>query len=540
MAASRLARRVAATAAMAAMCAAMTLLLLLTTGCATLPDPAARPATTAMTVSPDTPLGKLAIASQPDRDLTGFRLMPGGDFAFNTRIELARRAQRTIDVQYYQIENDETGRYLLRTLRDAAARGVRVRLLMDDLYTSGEDELLLGLSATPNVELRLFNPFPAWRSGLLNRFTASLFDFARVNRRMHNKLFIVDGAMGVAGGRNIGNQYFTRTAGQNFIDLDTFVTGALIPRLGDLFDQYWNSIYVRPVGEVVQTSLSRDELQSRFDAMTGPATTPPPPPPAPNDVLGYGALSEEFGGASLNLIWATAEAYADAPERVIGKQVTYGGVPLLDVDSVRYNVVEQMRRSRSEVTLVSPYLIPGKAGIEVMREIRGRNVKITVITNSLAATDEPVVHTGYRRYRADMLRLGADLYELSSVRTRQSVRLGLFGTTIGRLHAKSAIFDRSTLFVGSMNFDPRSETHNTEIGLIIHSPEMAEQALKLMEVLKQQGAYRLRFAKGSDSQLEWVSEEAGRQTVLTEEPDSDFWGRATLELLAPLTPESLL
>lgn len=517
------------------------LAVLLFSGCATLPDEAPRPPTKAMAVSPDTALGKLAMAAQPDPDLSGFRLMPGGDFAFATRIELARRAQRTLDVQYYQIENDETGRYLLRTLRDAALRGVRVRVLMDDLYTSGEDELLLGFAATPNVELRLFNPFPAGRSSLVRRFAASLFDFSRVNRRMHNKLFIADGAMAVAGGRNIGNQYFTRTAGENFLDLDTFVTGALIPRLGSLFDQYWNSTYVRPVQSVVASSLSREELQRRFDAATGADTTPPPPPPAPNDLLGYSPIADDLNAGRLGLIWTLAEAYADSPDRVIGKTASYGGVPLLDVDSVRYNVVEQMRRARAEVTIVSPYLIPGATGLEVMREIRGRGVKISVVTNSLAATDEPLVHTAYRRYRPDMLKLGADLYELSSTRTRRSVRLGLFGTTVGRLHAKSAVIDRRTLFVGSMNFDPRSESQNTEIGLIIHSPEMAQQMLKLLDVLKQQGAYRLRFAEGNnDGRIEWVSDDAGQITVLHEEPDSGFWDRTMLELLAPLTPESLL
>jgi len=178
----------------------------------------------------------------------------------------------------------------------------------------------------------------------------------------------------------------------------------------------------------------------------------------------------------------------------------------------------------------------------VMREIRGRNVKISVVTNSLAATDEPLVHTAYRRYRPDMLRLGADLYELSTNRTRRSVRLGLFGSSVGRLHAKSAVIDRRILFVGSMNFDPRSETYNTEIGLFIRSPEMAQQALKLIDVLKQQGAYRLRFAEGSNqSRIEWVSDEGdAKATVLTEEPDSGFWDRTMLEILAPLTPESLL
>lgn len=319
------------------------------------------------------------------------------------------------------------------------------------------------------------------------------------------------------------------------------MTGALIPRLGVLFDQYWNSVYVRPVQSIIASDLSREELQRRFEAATGPDTTPPPPKPAPNDLLGYSPMADDLNAGKLGLIWTLAEAYADSPERVIGKTASYGGVPLLDVDSVRYNVVEQMRRARSEVTIVSPYLIPGAAGLEVMKEIRGRNVKISVVTNSLAATDEPLVHTAYRRYRPEMLKLGADLYELSTTRTRRSVRLGLFGTSVGRLHAKSAVIDQRILFVGSMNFDPRSETHNTEIGLFIRSAEMAQQALKLIDVLKQQGAYRLRFVEGSgESHIEWTSEDAGKTTVLNEEPDSGFWDRTMLELLAPLTPESLL
>jgi phosphatidylserine/phosphatidylglycerophosphate/cardiolipin synthase-like enzyme len=343
----------------------------------------------------------------------------------------------------------------------------------------------------------------------------------------------------VAGGRNIGNEYFTQTAGANFIDLDTFVAGALIPRLGQLFDQYWNSEHVRPIETVVASSLSRAERQRRFEELTALQTTPPPRPPAPNDVLGYSPIVEDLKAGKLDLIWTRAEAYADSPERVVGKQANYGGIPLLDVDSVRYNVVEQIRRGRSDVTLVSPYLIPGKGGLEAMREVRGRGMKISVVTNSLAATDEPLVHTGYRRYREDMLRLGAEIYELSSQRTRRSVRLGLFGTQIGRLHAKSAVIDGRTLFVGSMNFDPRSDVYNTEIGLIIFSREMAQQVLKLIDVLKQQGAYKVRFAPGTE-RIEWVSEEAGIEQVLTSEPDSTLWDRVMLEILAPLAPESLL
>jgi len=519
-----------------------TIALLMTGGCTSLPDGLQGPPSRALPATADTALGRIAKAAQPDADLSGFRLMPGGDFALSARLELARRAQRTLDVQYYQIENDETGRYLLRTLRDAALRGVRVRVLMDDLYTSGADTLLRSFAATPNVELRLFNPFASGRASMKQRFAASLFDFERMQRRMHNKLFIADGAMAVAGGRNIGNQYFTRTAGENFLDLDTFVAGALLPRLGALFDQYWNSPYVVPVQAVVASDESDAALQQRFEALTGPDSTPPPPAPSPNDVLGYSPIVEDLDAGRLDLIWTLAEAYADSPDRVVGKTASYRGIPLLDVDSVRYNVVEQIRRAREDVVLSSPYLIPGAAGLEVIREARQRGVTMSLVTNSLAATDEPLVHTAYRRYRPEMLSLGVQLYELSSARTRRSVRLGLFGTTVGRLHAKTAVVDRRVVFVGSMNFDPRSEVHNTEIGLIIRSPEMARQVIKLLQVLKDQGAYRLRLA-ADGRQIEWISEdddERGGETVLTQEPDSSAWERLMLELLAPLTPESLL
>ncbi len=509
------------------------------TGCASLAPGLQGPATAAMPVSPGTVLGKLATGAQTDADLSGFRLMPDGRFAFDTRIQLAQRAQESLDVQYYQIHNDETGRYLLRTLRDAAKRGVRVRVLMDDMYTAGDDELLRAFAAHPNIELRLYNPFPAGRGRILTRFLYSLGEFNRVNRRMHNKLFIADGAMAVAGGRNIGNEYFGRNTETNFIDLDTFVTGAIVPRLQSLFDLFWNSPHVLPLQAVVRTELSRQELQQRFEVLTDEASTPPPPRPPPNDPLGYSPMAEDLNAGKLNLIWAEATAYADSPERAIGKTASYGGVPLLDVDSVRYNVVENMRRARSEVAIASPYLIPGEAGLEVMNTARERGVKVSLVTNSLAATDEPLVHTGYRRYRDDMLQVGVELHELSSDRAKRSVRLGVFGTAIGRLHMKTAVYDKSKLFIGSMNFDPRSSIHNTEIGLFIDSPQMAQQVLKLIDTLKSQGAYKLRLGPDGKS-LEWISTEGDGNTVWYVEPDSSFWDRVMLNLLAPLVPEGLL
>jgi putative cardiolipin synthase len=515
------------------------LALLAATGCASLPDLVAPAPTGAIPASAATSLGRIAAASQVDAELTGVRLIADGDFAFDTRLELARRAERSLDLQYYQIQNDAAGRTLLRAVRDAAQRGVRVRLLLDDLFTAGDDELLLAFAATPNVELRLFNPFPAGRSSLASRFAASLFDVSRVHRRMHNKLFVADGAFAVVGGRNIGNEYFAQVAGDaNFLDLDALIAGALLPRLGELFDLYWNSVYVRSIESVAATQLDRAALQARFEALTDTATTPAPRPPVPYDALDYAPVSAELDAGRLRLVWAPAEAHADRPDRVIGKTVDYGGVPLIDVDSVRYNVVELIRRALSDVSITSPYFVPRAAGIEELAALRRRGVAISVVTNSLASTDEPLVYGAYRRYRDDMLRVGVEIWELGSLRSRSGVRLGLRASRIGRLHAKAAVIDGRVLFIGSMNFDPRSAVHNTELAVIVRSAELAGQLLTLSERLKEQGAWRLRL--GSGGEVEWVSGEPGRERVLDQDPDTGFWDRAVPALLAPLVPESLL
>ena len=512
---------------------------LLLSACASLPEYSPQAAVLSLPSSTSTELGRIAAAAQPDPALSGLRLLPSGDFSLHARLELARRAQSSLDIQYYQIQNDQIGRTVLRAARDAGLRGVRVRVIVDDLYTSGEDELLLAFSATPNVELRLFNPFPAGRAGFATRYLASLTDFKRLNHRMHNKLFIADGAMAVAGGRNLGDEYFARSASDNYVDLDTVVAGALVSRLGNLFDGYWNSPYVRPIAAVVKSELSVVQLGARFEELTGPSSTPPPPEAPPNDILGHSPLAEDLNQGKVDLTWAPAEAYADDPARVIDVKTSYGGAPLLDVDSVRYNVIEQIRRAQADVTVISPYLIPGPTGLEEIGGLRRRGVKMSLITNSLASTDEPLVYTAYRRYRPELLRLGVEVWELGSVRSGDSVRLGIFGSRVGRLHAKSAVIDGKVLFVGSMNFDPRSALANTELGLLIFSEELARQQLRMLNSLKEQGAFRVRLSPDGET-VQWVSKDATMEVILEHDPDTKFWDRLLPALLAPFMPESLL
>ncbi len=506
-------------------------------GCANLPDGIARPASQALAGSEGTMLGRIAAVSAPDLELTGLRLLPGGANALDARLALLRLAEQSVDLQYYLIEDDDTGRQLLRALRDAARRGVRVRLLVDDLFTASTEPLLQGLAAHDEVELRLFNPFPACRDHLLSRFICSAMDFGRVNRRMHNKLFVVDGVMAVTGGRNIADEYFMRHGQSNFVDLDVFIIGALLPKLQAMFDSYWNSPQAVPLQAIVPTTLSTQYLRRRFEEATGGAAEPEPPVAV--DVLGYGPLADDLGAGRLGLVWAFATAYADPPERLKGRGASYGQLPLEDVESVRYSVRDMIRGARSEVVVSTPYLIPGERGMAMLTDLRQRGVSVKLLTNSLAATDEPLVHLGYRRYREAMLGLGVQLYELSPVRMQRSSRLGYFRSGIGRLHAKSAVVDRSRVFIGSMNFDPRSETHNTEMGVFIESAPLARELLRLMDLDRLQAAYRLRLVKPG-GQLQWLANDDDGVVAFDSEPDVEWWYRLWLELLSPLAMEELL
>lgn len=509
----------------------------LASGCAGLPTAVVRTPSTAIPASKDTLLEKIAAASSPDRALSGFRLLPSGVLALSTRLELVRRSERTLDLQYYLIRDDATGKTLLRSLRAAARRGVRVRLLLDDLNTSGQDVLLLGLAAQPNVEVRLFNPFPAGRDRALTRFTASLFDFRRLNRRMHNKLFIADGAMAVVGGRNIADEYFTRHPLANFIDLDVFASGAIVPELAQLFDQYWNSPAAYPVESIASRGESRAELQARFEEVTTPAPGPPPDALPASDVLGYGPLVKELDDGRLGLIWGAAQAFSDAPVTAFDDRSSTMDLHASSM-RVRFNVLEHIRDSTAEAVLVSPYFIPGRKGMDVIRAARERGVNISVLTNSLASTDQPLVHAGYLRYRDDLLKLGVEVYELSPIRARRESRRALFGVSVGGLHTKSAVFDQDKLFIGSMNFDPRSERYNTESGLFIHSAEIAREALRLADLAKLQGAHRLR--QTSSGEIERLMPGATKDEVHVDEPGAGFWVRMLLRLVAPLVPEELL
>ena len=466
--------------------------------------------------------------------LTGVRLLPLGSYSLDARLDLVARAERSLDLQYYVLENDRTGRALLRSLRDAAARGVRVRLLVDDLYTGHTERLLRQLASFDNVEVRLFNPFCCARSGgVLRRFVGSIFDFGRLNHRMHNKLFIADGVMAVAGGRNIADEYFLRHAAQNFVDMDAFVMGAVVKDLAGIFDRYWNSEVVFPIDAIGERIGDKAAARRAFDETVAEAPTEEPLDLPPSDVLGYGPLREELAAGRVGLVWGKARAFADPPEKLLSQDVRTAYET-----SVANDVMMTVWRATDELVITSPYLIPGKMGVESFNNLRRAKVKVVVVTNSLAATDEPLVHNGYSRYRGAMLSAGVDLYELSPTRTQQTKRLGMFGSSLGRLHAKTAVMDRRVVFIGSMNLDPRSANANTELGMFFDSPALAKELLRVINISKLESAYRVRLGPRGD--LQWLTMDGDREVILGVEPESSPWLRFHNSLFGFFVPEQLL
>ena len=513
-------------------------------GCASLPDVSQRPLDYALPAADASVLGRTAAASSHDGQVTGVRLLASGFVSLHARLQLIERAQSSIDLQVYRFNGDTTGRLVMRALRDAAARGVHVRVLVDDFYTVGEDLLLLGLAAQPGIQVRLFNPFGFARDSQWARLVSALLGAERLHRRMHNKLLVVDGVMAIAGGRNIGDEYFDAQDDQLFYDFDVLMAGAVVPQLARIFDPYWNSGYSHDVRAVLgETFSDTAALRQAFDEQVRAGCAEPCRATlrgSEDDRDAWGALAAEFAREALTMHPAHATAAADALAKMESTPANDVAELARAGAEVRMRVSMAVRQAREQMVIVSPYLIPGPSGLQSLRELRDRGVHVTLMTNSLAATDEPLVHVGYRRYRAAIVREGVELYEWSPVRSGRVFRQLLRGKTVLRLHAKCALIDLHHVYLGSMNFDPRSRNLNTEFGLLIHSPELAAEIAGLIYRMKREGSYRVQLAKDGKT-LRWLPGD-GQVGEIEEgfEPDSDFWSRLLLDVLAPFVPEELL
>jgi putative cardiolipin synthase len=510
------------------------LLLAALVGCATPLPQVERTPSRMLVAPPEAPLARAVTAVPPGR--SGFWPLPQAEFALDARLALIRQARTSLDLQYYLIGNDSVGHAVLRELRNAAQRGVRVRLLVDDLYTRGLDRLLVDLQAHPNIEVRLFNPFVGGREFALGRFVGIVGDFRRLNHRMHNKLLVADGTWALVGGRNLADEYFLRSRDANFIDMDMLAGGALVGQLGELFDAYWNSEQVFPLAAIAggtEPALA----QRQFEHLTVAADAAEwRAPPDGADIYGAPPLSTALAAGSPRLVVADGSAYADTPAKARAD-----GSGFVFEQTATYRFVTALEQAHSEIIVISPYFIPGPKGLARLKAARDAGIEVRVITNAMGTSDEPLVNLGYERYRNAMLSMGIQLYELSQQRlVRDPTIRRVLGSARGRLHAKLAFVDRRTAIVGSMNADLRSAYTNTEIGVAIESPELVKMMLDAYRIGQDTaGVYEVQL-RPDGSGVQWIGRDAQGEEHLLDEPEVGAWQRLRLWFMFLFVSEDLL
>ncbi|MBT1446287.1 phospholipase D family protein [Shewanella sp. JM162201] len=486
-------------------------------GCASLPPQEARPQTLKLTSAPDSRIaGYLAepLAAHPGKSAV-LALFEGLD-AMVARLALIQAAETSIDLQYYIFRNDDTGRLIAWQLLEAADRGVRVRLLLDDTASATIDRQLAIIAKHPNISVRLYNP-SAHRT---LRTLSFLGDFARMNHRMHNKSLTVDNRLSVVGGRNIGNEYFSNDESVEFGDLDLLLAGPVVDEVSDQFDAYWNapSTYgVEQLTEVDEPAALDDFYQivasQKLELDGHPYLTR----------LAKSPLLRHMADNRLNWYFGDARVLVDPPEKREGDTQSWMITPLL----------KEFAGAQKSVVVISPYFVPTDEGVTLLNNLVKRGVAVTVITNSLAATDVLAVHSGYSGYRERLLRGGVKLYEVKS--TGRKPGYSWKGSSRSSLHAKSFVFDDTRLFVGSFNFDPRSAWLNTEMGVLVEQAEMNKALRDWLPTFLQKNTYELNL---SPDGLYWHDLKTG--TDIYAEPQAGFWRRLMADFLALFPLESQL
>jgi putative cardiolipin synthase len=481
-------------------------------GCASLPPLTEREHSSALADTSATRLGRsleAPLAANPGR--SAIHALSSARDAFAARVVLAEAADRSLDVQYYIWRADITGALLCDALWRAADRGVRVRLLLDDNSTRGLDETIAALDAHPNIEVRLFNPY-ANRGFRLGELAA---DFSRLNRRMHNKSFTADNQATIVGGRNVGDEYFGAETPVEFADLDVLAAGPAVREVSASFDAYWNSESAYPAAGL----LGSTEQKTPWAAVREH-----PEAAKYLEAVRATPLLRELLTGTVALEWAQARVVSDDPSKVLHppERTELHLLPRLEA---------AVGAPQRQLDLVSPYFVPTKDGTAALVAMAARGVAVRVLTNSLAATDVAPVHAGYAKYREPLLRGGVKLYELKPTTKEKSGAPG--GSSDASLHAKTFAVDRSRLFVGSFNFDPRSARLNTEMGIVIESPRLAAQLSDTLDRGLPGGAYEVRLAGDA---LEWSEGE----TRHASEPGAGWLQRLWIGLLSLLPIEWLL
>jgi putative cardiolipin synthase len=500
---------------------ALPALVLALTGCASVPFDYPRENSYAVTVTNDTSIGREVTEwTEAHNGLSGFYPLVEGMDAFAARLRLIEAAERTIDLQYFLMKDDTAGRILAAALLDAADRGVRIRFLLDDVFTSVGDAALVRLDQHENIEVRLYNPVARGGIGVVN----FVFDFKRANRRMHNKSFTVDNQVTIVGGRNIADEYFEIETDADFIDLDIIGIGRVAADVSDSFDVFWNdrravpmAAYAKAIDQEAFTawraSLAGEVEQAHKSAYARAMES---------------RLIQDLLDNRIALYPAAHQVLSDDPDK-LGREIGVEQQALVN------RIVEEMLEADAEILVITPYLVPLQDGVDFWRGRTDSGLRVLMLTNSLASNNHVAVHSAYSKYRPAMVDAGVDLYEARVDAVTE--RPGEKSPGALTLHTKAFLIDRDTLYVGSLNLDPRSIEINVESGVLVYSSEMVSALAA--EVLEELDEFAYRIELDENGRVRWHGTIDGIEVIETTEPQTSAWLRMKAFFLK-IVPDSQL
>jgi len=493
------------------------MLLALVYGCSSLPkaNEADRPLTTAL--SGETILGRqVSEVTRLHRGQSGFSLIYRGKQAYIYRSQLAEMAEESIDAQYYIWHDDVTGKLLAARMIEAANRGVRVRLLLDDVGSGSSEKMLAVMNAHPNIDVRIYNPVrPGMRFGI-RKLLSFIFEFSRLNQRMHNKTYTVDGSIAIAGGRNIGDEYFDHHPEENFIDLDLMVIGENVPEIANSFDDYWNSPAALPLSVLKSKPADSELKQTEMLTQLKNPSYQTYPWLIQNDDMNL-PVNEIIS----SMTWGNSDFVYDQPLQD-GKAVNGNEAGL-----VWQRLSEELQQAENDVMVESAYFIVLDKSMKGIKQLRDSGVNISVLTNSLVTNDLWLIHSGYSTTREGLLLNGVRLYELRPDAASCNTFITedrLCEKAKVSLHAKSAVIDQERVYIGSFNLNPRSAYLNSEMAFIINSKALAQAVTDIIEI-QMQPENSWTVSLDEHNEMQWTSQFKNETQTYSHDPESSLWQR---------------
>ena len=513
-------------------------LLLGIPACSTLPKQTAQPVEYAFsTPTEGTALAKIVL---PLRDanpgLTGFHVLYDPLEALAARLQLINKAEKSLDLQYYIWDNDKIGAMALHAIIQAADRGVKVRLLIDDNNAKPMEGIYLALDQHANIEVKLYNPYRFRHY----RPVDMVLDLKRINRRMHNKSFIADNQIALIGGRNMSNQYYNVSDNYQFSDVDVMLAGSASDEIIHSFDEYWNDDYAFPVKQLVNPrhyTLRFDSLKQQLQAHNQEVTV--------QNYLDLANRSHAFDtwlNSRIQLDWVKAEVVKDSPSKIKARAKKE--------EHLNFQLLKHLEQPEQSVDIVSAYFVPQKDGVQQLKELADSGVQVRVLTNSFKANDVPLVHAFYGKYRQDLLENDVQLYEFlfnpdaenlnsNTNELASKAKVSMKGLSRSSLHAKLMALDEKQVFIGSFNFDPRSAYLNTEIGVLLNSPPLARAVHQTMDENLSKYAYKLML--DANQRMNWkIKLDNGKTRIYHKEPKMKWWQRSGMKMLSWLPIEGFM